>query len=401
MSFRFEVIARDPRSAARVGRLYTPHGAIDTPVFMPVGTAGTVKAMTPELLEELDAQLLLANTYHLFLRPGHETVRALGGLHRFMSWPRALLTDSGGFQVFSMNSIRQVSEDGVRFASHLDGSPQFLSPEKAVEVQVALGADIIMALDECLEYPAGREKARQSMELTLRWAQRCRKAFSTNADAWQGQRFSPAVSRAKKHGASAPEVTPSQALFGIVQGGTYADLRRECAERLVAMDFPGYAIGGLAVGEPPALSYEMTEASVAALPADKPRYLMGVGYPLDLIGYVRRGVDMMDCVLPTRNARNGYLFTWSGVLHIRNAGHATDPRPIDARCACSVCRRYSRAYLRHLFNAGEMSAATLATHHNLYFYLDLMRRLRAALREGTLAQLAVELTAAQQSEPAG
>ncbi len=378
MNFRFEVIARDPGSRARTGRLYTAHGAVDTPVFMPVGTAGTVKALTQEMLEELDAQLLLANTYHLFLRPGHEAIRELGGLHRFMGWPRALLTDSGGYQVFSMNSIRQVSEDGVTFASHLDGSPQFLSPEKAVEIQAALGADFIMVLDECLEYPASHGKARQSMELTLRWARRCQQAFAAQD------------SRRPESG--------GQALFGIVQGGTYAELRRECARRLAELNFPGYAIGGLAVGEPPALSYEMTEASIAELPADKPRYLMGVGYPLDLVEYVRRGVDMMDCVLPTRNARNGYLFTSTGSLHIRNAIYARDSGPLDARCGCSVCRRYSRAYLRHLFNAGEISAAILATHHNLYFYLDLMRRLRAAVREGTLDELANQVREAETTE---
>ncbi|MGH9813465.1 MAG: tRNA guanosine(34) transglycosylase Tgt, partial [Candidatus Acidiferrales bacterium] len=282
--FRFEILARDPNSRARTGRLYTAHGAVDTPVFIPVGTAGSVKAMPQPLLEELDAQLLLANTYHLFLRPGHGVIRELGGLHRFMGWPRALLTDSGGFQVFSMNSIRTVTEDGVEFRSHLDGSPQFLSPEKAVEIQVALGADLIMPLDECLSYPVTREKARHSMDLTLRWAQRCKESFrKSNSN--------------------------TQALFGIVQGASFPDLRRECAQHLVEMDFPGYAIGGLAVGEPAALSYEMTEATVPELPEDRPRYVMGVGYPLDLIEYVRRGVDLMDCVLPTRNARNGYLFT--------------------------------------------------------------------------------------------
>ena len=389
---RFEVLARDSRSAGRAGRLYTPHGAVDTPVFMPVGTAGTVKALTQEMLEELDAQLLLANTYHLFLRPGHEAIRELGGLHRFMGWPRALLTDSGGYQVFSMNSIRQVSEDGVTFSSHLDGSPQFLSPEKAVEVQVALMADFIMALDECLEYPASHEKARHSMELTLRWARRCQTAFEGMTSGAKALDSGAGVSAGLKprptRKASAEAVASGQALFGIVQGGAYADLRRECARRLVEMDFPGYAIGGLAVGEPPALSYEMTEACVAELPEDKPRYLMGVGYPLDLIEYVRHGVDMMDCVLPTRNARNGYLFTGAGSLHIRNAVYARDSRPLDERCGCSVCRRYSRAYLRHLFNAGEISAAILATHHNLYFYLDLMRRIRTAIREGTLDELA-------------
>jgi queuine tRNA-ribosyltransferase len=340
---------------------------------MPVGTAATVKAMPTALLEAMDAQLLLANTYHLLLRPGPETIRSLGGLHRFMGWPRALLTDSGGFQVFSLDTLRTITEEGVTFRSHLDGSKQFLSPERAVEIQVALGADLIMAFDECLAYPASHEKARQSMELTLRWAGRSQAAFA-QAD------------------------SSRQTLFGIVQGGTHADLRRECTRRLVEMDFPGYAIGGLAVGEPPALSYEMTEVAVAELPEEKPRYLMGVGYPLDLIEYARRGVDMMDCVLPTRNARNACLFTWAGKLHIRNATYARDPRPVDERCACPVCRRYSRAYLRHLFNAGEMLAATLATQHNLYFYLDIMRRIRRAIREGTLAQLAAELRQTEEME---
>jgi queuine tRNA-ribosyltransferase len=415
MSLGFEILARDAASRARVGRLYTAHGAVDTPAFMPVGTAGSVKAMPQAFLEELDAQLLLANTYHLFLRPGHEVIRELGGLHRFMGWPRALLTDSGGFQVFSMNSIRTVTEDGVEFRSHLDGSPQFLSPEKAIEVQVALGADLIMPLDECLPYPITHEKARHSMEMTLRWARRCQQAF---AKAWEARGLSersrdpelaegsPTVtpspsrspssrlSRAKPREAprrrARDEAIPSQALFGIVQGATFPDLRRECACRLVEMDFPGYAVGGLAVGEPAALSYEMTEVTVPELPEAKPRYVMGVGYPLDLIEYVRRGVDLMDCVLPTRNARNGYLFTSSGVVHIRNASYIRDPRPVDESCACAVCRRYSRAYLRHLFHAGEMLAAILATHHNLFFYLDLMRRTRAAIRTGTLDQLAAE-----------
>ncbi len=399
MSLRFEILARDPRSSARVGRLYTAHGAVDTPAFMPVGTAGSVKAMPQPWLEELDAQLLLANTYHLFLRPGHEVIHELGGLHRFMSWPRALLTDSGGFQVFSMNSIRTVTEDGVTFRSHLDGSEQFLSPEKAIEVQVALGADLIMPLDECLPYPVSHEKARQSMEMTLRWAQRCKVAFARMPPALSGPGFSPAVtarpprtssSRAAQRAARDEAAWP-QALFGIVQGASFAELRRECTRRLVEMDFPGYAIGGLAVGEPAALSYEMTEATMPELPENKPRYVMGVGYPLDLIEYVRRGIDLMDCVLPTRNARNGYLFTWSGVLHIRNAAYTRDPRPLDECCGCAVCRRYSRAYLRHLFHAGEMLAATLATHHNLFFYLDLMRRIRAAIHAGTLDGLAVTL----------
>ncbi len=376
-TFRFEVVARDPCSAARVGRLHTAHGVVETPVFMPVGTAGAVKAMTPEMLEALDAQLLLANTYHLLLRPGPDVIRELGGLHAFMGWRRALLTDSGGYQVFSLDTLRKVDEEGVTFRSHLDGSQLFLSPERAIEIQVALGADLIMGFDECLHYPASQEKTRHSMELTLRWARRSQQAF---ARLRSGQ----------------------QALFGIVQGGTYTDLRQECTQRLVEMNFPGYAIGGLAVGEPSALSYEMTEVTVAELPEEKPRYLMGVGYPRDLVEYARRGVDMMDCVLPTRNARNANLFTWSGRVHIKNAVYARDLRPVDERCACPVCRRYSRAYLRHLFNANEMSAATLATVHNLYFYLDLMRRIRAAIRTGTLEALASEIGREKESrEPYG
>jgi queuine tRNA-ribosyltransferase len=371
--FGFRIVARDPDSRARVGQLKTAHGVVETPVFMPVGTAATVKAMPAAQLEELDAQLLLANTYHLLLRPGPKVVQALGGLHRFMGWPRALLTDSGGFQVFSLDTLRTITNEGVTFRSHLDGSKQFLSPEGAVEIQVALGANLIMAFDECLAYPVSHEKARQSMELTLRWARRSLDAFASANSS-------------------------RQTLFGIVQGGTFADLRRQCARELVEMDFPGYAIGGLAVGEPSALSYQMTETTVAELPEEKPRYLMGVGYPLDLVEYARRGVDMMDCVLPTRNARNACLFTWSGKLHVRNAAYARDSRPVDERCACAVCRRYTRAYLRHLFNAGEMLAATLATYHNLYFYLDIMRRIRRAIREGTLDQLAAELKEAQETE---
>jgi queuine tRNA-ribosyltransferase len=409
-AFRFEIEAREPRSRARAGRLVTGHGAVETPVFMPVGTAATVKAMPAEWLEALDAQLLLANTYHLLLRPGPEAVAELGGLHRLMGWRRALLTDSGGFQVFSLDELREVSEEGVAFRSHLDGSRQFLSPERAVEVQLMLGADIIMALDECLAYPASHEKARESMELTLRWARRSKKAFKEHPSEPKGQRLllPNVAAKAATHKVRSFDLAHSptrldrrstgrRALFGIVQGGMYPDLRRECARRLVEMDFPGYAIGGLAVGEPAALSYEMTDVTEAELPAEKPRYLMGVGYPHDLVEYVRRGVDLMDCVLPTRNARNAYLFTWSGRLHVRNAAFARDPRPVDERCACPVCRRYSRAYLRHLFNAGEMLAAILATCHNLYFYLDIMRRIRRGIREGTLDVLAKELEATKQT----
>ena len=383
--FRFEVVARDAGSRARAGKLCTAHGAVDTPVFMPVGTAAAVKGMTQEMMEELGADLLLANTYHLFLRPGHETIRELGGLHRFMAWDRALLTDSGGFQVFSMNDIPatpavggtsggagrsvKVMEEGVEFRSHLDGAPQFLSPEKAMEIQTALGADMIMALDECLEPGVPQARARESMELTLRWARRSKDAFDKERE-------------------RAPH---TQALFGIVQGGVYPELRRECAGRLVEMGFPGYAIGGLAVGEPAAQSYEMAEVSAEELPEEKPRYVMGVGYPHDVIEYVRRGVDMMDCVLPTRNGRNGNLFTSRGTLNIRNATHARDSQPVDDRCGCLVCRRYSRAYLRHLFNANEMTGGILATYHNLYYYLDLMRRIRNAILAGTLDDLANEV----------
>jgi len=373
--FRFEILARDPQphSQARLGRLHTPHGEVQTPVFMPVGTAGTVKAMTQDMLEELGVELLLANTYHLYLRPGHDAIRALGGLHRFMGWPRPLLTDSGGFQIFSMNTLRKVSDEGVLFHSHLDGSAHLLTPEKAIEIQRALAADIIMALDVCLEYPASHEKARHAMQLTLRWAERSRKAFL-----------------------SAPT---AQALFGIIQGGTYADLRRTCARHVLELDFAGYAIGGLAVGEPPQLSYEMTEVCLAELPEEKPRYLMGVGYPADLLEYARRGVDMMDCVLPTRNARNGCAFTWRGRLQLRNATYAHDDRPLDELCSCRVCRRYSRAYLRHLFAASEILAAILTTYHNLYFYLDVMRRIRQAIPAGTLAELQAQLSATAAEPP--
>lgn len=367
--FRFEIVARDAASQARVGKLHTAHGVVDTPVFMPVGTAAAVKGMTQQMMEELGAHLLLANTYHLFLRPGHETIRELGGLHKFMGWQCALLTDSGGFQVFSMNDIRKVTEEGVEFRSHLDGSPQFLSPEKAMEIQAALGADIIMVLDECTEYPATPERARESMELSLRWARRSQEAF--------------AAERERTH--------HPQTLFGIVQGGMEAGLRCECVQRLNEMDFSGYAIGGLAVGEPAPLSYEMAEVSIENLPEEKPRYVMGVGYPHDIIEYVRRGVDMMDCVLPTRNARNSVLFTSEGRFNVKNAVYARDPRPPDERCGCMVCQRYSRAYLRHLFNANEITGAVLATYHNLYYYLDLMHHIRNAILAGTLDDLEAEL----------
>jgi queuine tRNA-ribosyltransferase len=355
---RFELITKDPNTGARRGRLHTMHGVIETPVFMPVGTQATVKSMTPDQLRDLKVEILLCNSYHLFLRPGHETLARLGGLHRFMGWDRPILTDSGGFQVFSLSSLRDISEDGVRFRSHLDGSTHFLSPELAVDVQTALGSDILMILDDCLAYPATHFEADRSMKRSLAWAERCQRHFQSGA-AGNGDR-----------------TAARQALFGIVQGSIYPDLRRESAERLVAMDFSGYAIGGLAVGEPKPLMYEIIERVEPYLPEDRPRYLMGVGTPADLIEGVARGVDMFDCVMPTRHARNGWLFTREGHIVIKHAKYKDDPEPVDSTCGCAVCRNFSRAYLRHLFVANEILSSILNTIHNLYFYLDTVRRIR-------------------------
>ena len=366
MGFHFEVLATDP-TGARLGRLTTPHGIIDTPAFMPVGTAATVKGQTQQDLETLDASIVLANTYHLYLRPGHALIRELGGLHEFMSWPRPILTDSGGYQVFSLSELRKVSDEGVRFRSHLDGSEHFLSPEKALEIEIALGADIIMALDECIEAPASEAYTREAAQRTADWAARSQDYFQANGD---------------------PE---RQMLFGIVQGGTHAELRRENADALVDLDLPGYAIGGLAVGESHGVSCEMAELVAARLPKERPRYLMGVGKPDEILRYVELGVDMMDCVLPTRSARHGCLFTSQGRVLIRNARYANDPRPLDPNCACSVCRRYSRAYLRHLYASGEFLAIILNTHHNLHFYLDMMRKIREAIRFGNLERFRSDL----------
>jgi queuine tRNA-ribosyltransferase len=354
MPFGFELLQVSP-SGVRLGRLTTPHGVIDTPAFMPVGTAGTVKGVTQDALEGLGARLILANTYHLYLRPGHELIARMGGLHRFMSWSGGLLTDSGGYQVFSLADTRKISDEGVEFRSHLDGSKHLLTPEKAIEVQRALGSDIGMVLDECIEYPATRERAAAAASRTADWARRSRAAIDSGA---------PSASN------------PGQVFFGIVQGGGYLDLRRDNADEIMACDFPGYAIGGLAVGEPHDLSYEVAAATAARLPAGRPRYVMGVGKPDQLENYVRCGVDMMDCVLPTRNARNGCLYTSEGELHIRNAANVEDQRPIDERCDCLTCRRYTRAYLRHLYQANEMLGAMLGTHHNLHFYLEIMRGIR-------------------------
>jgi queuine tRNA-ribosyltransferase len=371
MAFRFEVVKADP-SGARLGRLTTPHGTIETPAFMPVGTAGTVKGMTQEALEAMHVGLLLANTYHLYLRPGHELIRRMGGLHRFMSWPSGILTDSGGYQIFSLADLRKTTDEGVRFRSHLDGTEHMLTPEKAIEVQRALGSDIGMVLDECIEYPAARDRAASAARRTVEWARRSKTEIATG---------------------SPSEANPEQVFFAIVQGSMFKDLRRENAAELVNLDFPGYAIGGLAVGEPHELSFEIAGETAACLPPERPRYVMGVGKPEQLIDYVRCGADMMDCVLPTRNARNGYLYTRQGPLHIKNAEFIDDPRPLDENCACMVCRRYSRAYLCHLFRANEILGAILNTHHNLYFFLDIMRAIREAIAFGNLSRFSSELQA--------
>ncbi len=368
MALNFQIEARC--GEGRAGRLATPHGEVETPVFMPVGTQATVKGVGQEALEELGAQLLLANTYPLMLRPGHETVRRLGGLHRFMSWERALLTDSGGYQVFSLAERRKVTEEGVEFRSHLDGSLHFLSPEKAMDVQQALGADVIMALDECTEYPATEARARESLELTLRWGQRCQ--ANTKCKMQNAKEQDRAGGR--------------QALFGIVQGGMHPELRRESAERTVEMGFDGYAIGGLSVGEPRERTREMVAATLPHLPAERPRYLMGVGTPEEIVEYAAMGVDMMDCVLPTRAGRHGLLYTSEGRINIKQARFAEDAGPPDPNCGCRVCARYSRAYLRHLYVAGEALGGALNTLHNLAYYLDTMRAVRHSIKLGNLAE---------------
>jgi queuine tRNA-ribosyltransferase len=377
------------RGGARAGKLITPHREVETPVFMPVGTVGSVKGVAQDLLEELGVEILLGNTYHLYLRPGMETVRRMGGLHRFMSWDRAILTDSGGFQVFSLNELRKVSEEGAAFRSHLDGSAHFLSPEKSMEIQIGLGADIIMAFDECTEYPADRARMRESMEMTMRWARRCKTYFEKHKEEvpWSSsklqalsfqeeqipRRFAPRNDNAFSDGAT-------QALFGIVQGGMDRELRRESALRTVEIGFPGYAIGGLSVGEPREMTREIVESTLEYLPKDKPRYLMGVGTPEEIALYARMGVDMMDCVLPTRAARHGLLFTSEGRVSIKQARHAQDEGALDPACACKVCARYSRAYLRHLYAANELLAQVLNTVHNLHFYLQTMRGVRKWIR---------------------
>src|SRR5271169_3817689 len=469
MSFRFEIEATDGK--ARAGRISTPHGVVETPVFMPVGTLGTVKGVPQDTLEELGVEILLNNTYHLYLRPGVEMVRQLGGVQRFMAWDKPILTDSGGFQVFSLSDLRKVTEEGVAFRSHLDGSSHMFTPESAMAAQIGLGADIIMAFDECTEHPAERERARESMEMTLRWLKRSRDYFEAHKEEvpWFGrgpsgakapdlssarygtaealplQNNDPTLSPQKGDKGGAPTsletagpstrtaidravlaqddiqnaagsarvdkrvefddptlspktgkdgaptsfatVAPghTQALFGIVQGGMYRDLRRESAERTVEIDLTGYAIGGLSVGEPRPMTYEMVDAAIPFLPADKPRYLMGVGTPEEIVHYVAQGVDMMDCVLPTRAARHGLLFTSEGKISIKTARYAKDEGPLDPKCGCKVCGRYSRAYLRHLYASNELLAQVLNTVHNLAYYLDTMRRVRQAILLGEFA----------------
>src|SRR5919199_2877685 len=374
---KWELAAQD--GEARCGVLKTRRGIIETPVFMPVGPLGTVKGTRFEALEsdELDARIILGNTYHLWLRPGEDVVRACGGLHRFIGWGRALLTDSGGFQVWSLGALRKLSEEWVEFRSHVDGSARFLSPEVSMEVQAALGSDIVMAFDECAPGDAAHEVARTSMELTARWAARSRARFD------ELQREGADAGRTPEHH---PAVSGAQALFGIIQGAAHADLRLESLARTVEIGFDGYAIGGLSVGEEKPVMYDTIGPLAPRTPADAPRYLMGVGTPEDLLAAVARGVDMFDCVLPTRDGRNGRAYTSLGPLNIKNARWATDTRPLDEACACSVCRRHARAYLRHLYQTGEMLAAVLITHHNLACFLDTMRRVRQAIRSGNFAR---------------
>lgn len=352
--FTFNLLKKDSATDARVGKIHTNHGEINTPAFIPVGTQATIKALTPEDLKGLGAEIILCNTYHLFLRPGHELIKRLGGLHRFMHWDYPLLTDSGGFQVYSISANQKVSEEGIAFKSHLDGSRHFLTPELCMEVQEALGADVVMCLDECVPYPSSYEYVHDSLKRTTRWAKRCQESKKREA----------------------------QTLFGIVQGGMFKDLREQSARELVNLNFDGYAIGGLSVGESTSKMREMVEHGAALLPREKPRYLMGVGTPEDIVESVKRGIDMFDCVLPTRNARNGMLFTSFGKIVIKNARHRSEDIPIDPNCTCYTCTHYSRAYLHHLFSAKEILSSRLNTIHNLFYYLSLIKELRMAILEG-------------------
>lgn len=369
--FSFRVSHRDPGSKGRAGLLTTSRGQIETPVFMPVGTAGTVKAVPHEFLEAMETPIILGNTYHLYLRPGVGTIDKFGGLHNFMAWHKPILTDSGGFQVFSHRKLRKLNEEGVEFKSHLDGSTHFFSPERSIEIQQVLGSDIIMAFDECTPYPVSKKEAEDSMLLSARWAERCR-------DAWTNK--------------------GSQALFGIIQGGMFVDLRKQCVERIEELEFPGIALGGFSVGEPKNIMYEILEELNGYLPDDKPHYLMGVGTPVDIVLSVLRGIDMFDCVLPTRNARNGMLFTWNGPVRIKNSIYSMDDSPVDPECVCPVCSRYSRAYLRHLFISGEILSYTLNSLHNLHFYWGLMKKIRGNIKAGTLKEFSKKILESYQEE---
>lgn len=359
MPGNFDLLKTDTSSAARRGRLTTRRGVIETPIFMPVGTQATVKGMLPETLKEIGSQVILANTYHLFLRPGHELISRMGGLHRFMNWDQPILTDSGGFQVFSLGDLRSISEEGVVFQSHLDGSTHTLTPEVSIAVQEALGADIIMAFDECIPYPSTRDYTAASTALSGRWARRCKDARNPEDDAL---------------------------LFGIVQGGMFTDLRRNSAEELVDIGFDGYAVGGLSVGEGADLMYEMMEQTLPHLPGDAPRYVMGIGTPENLVEAVTRGADMFDCVMPTRNARNGVMFTGFGKISIKQARYRDDNGPVDPDCSCYVCEHYSRSYLRHLYQSNEILASVLNTHHNLHYYLNLMSQMRKAIENNEFSE---------------
>jgi len=357
LDMSFILIHQDKNSKARLGKITTARGEIDTPCFMPVGTQGTVKGISPRELKELGAEIILSNAYHLFLRPGMDIIKKAGGLHNFMSWTGPILTDSGGYQVFSLALLRKVNDDGVTFQSHIDGLKHVLTPESVVDVQVVLGSDIMMPLDECVHYPCSKDQAEIAMQRTIKWARRSKESFVS--------------SKFKANG--------SQMLFGIVQGATYDDLRRDCAKKIVDIDFDGYAIGGVSVGEPKDLIYNIVDVAMEHLPADKPHYLMGVGLPDDIIGAVERGVDMFDCVVPTRYGRNGTAFTSAGKITIRNAPYADDFNPLDDKCTCYTCKNFSRAYLRHLFNGGEMLGSSLVSLHNIHFYLDLMHDIREAI----------------------
>jgi len=381
----FELLGKDVSSKARRGRLTVDHGVIETPAFMPVGTQGSVKAMSPRELREVNAQIILSNTYHLFVRPGLEVIRHLGGLHRFMNWDGPILTDSGGYQIFSLAKLRKITEEGVAFQNHLDGTPTFISPESAMEIQAVLGSDVAMVLDECPPWPCEYDYAARSLEMTLRWAERCKAISET------GLRI-PERNDEQGHSELSAICNPqSQMVFGIVQGATFEDLRRSSAQALAAMDFDGYAIGGVSVGEPEEEMMQAVEWSEPHLPENKPRYAMGLGTPPQMLELIARGVDMFDCVLPTRLARNGTAFTASGTLNLKNAEFAMQKEPIEAGCVCPACREFSRGYIRHLVKAEEILGLRMITIHNLHFYVDLMRRARHAIENGTFAELRAQL----------